>query len=131
MLGIASPQNTVEHKRLLRIVVAQMHEDPVAFHVIQKESQLGIVVFVGALFLHREATLIVHGKARQRIPDDDGLVIDDFRAPTSTQKEIMRPVGFVARKANAHLGMLDIAIFRIIAFKEFEFQCRRATPLGI
>lgn len=60
MLGIFAPELAVENERLLRIVIAQMNQDPVAFHVVQKETQLGVVVLVRALFFHREATLVIH-----------------------------------------------------------------------
>lgn len=114
MLGVFATELAVEHKRLLRIVIAEVHENPVAFHMIEKESQLGIVLLVGALFLHREATLIVHGQARQRIPDDDGLAVDDLGAATRAQEKVVGAIRFIAGKANAHLGMLNVRVLGIV-----------------
>jgi hypothetical protein len=131
VLGIFSAKFAIEDKGLLRIVIAQVNEDPIAFHVIQKESKLGVVLFVGTLFLHRESALIVHRKTRHRIPDNDGLIIDDLRAPTRTQEEIVRAIRFIAGKANGHLRVLDIRVLRVVAFKEFKLERRGTAALGI
>lgn len=131
MLDVLGPDNAIENQRLLRIVIAKMHENPIAFHVIQKEAQLGIVLLVGQFLFQTKAFLVEHRESRKRIPHNNVLVIDFFVSLACTQLEIMRARCFFARESDAHLRMHHIGIFEVLCLKEFKAKSRSSAPLGI
>ena len=130
MLGVLATEDTLENERLLRIVIGQMDNHVVAFHMIQKETQFRIVILGRAYEFHIEARLIEHGQTGKRVPKNDlfrVVLLGLFHA----QLEIVRSRRFVADKPNAHLGMRDVGVRRILGLLDFKAERERAARLGI
>lgn len=130
MLGVLATQDAFQNQRLLRIVVGQVNDDVVAFHVIQKEAQFGIVLLGGAPKFHVEARLIGHGEARQRVPKNDFLRVVLVRL-LHAQIKIVGARRLVADKANAHFRMHHIRIGRVFGLLDLETESQGAASLGI
>jgi hypothetical protein len=130
VLGVLPAEDTLENERLLRIVIRQVDNHIVAFHMIQKEPQLGIVLLGRADKFHIEARLVEHGQTGKRIPENDLFRIVLLRF-FHAQLEIVRARRFIADKANAHLGMRDVDIRRVLGLVDFEAKRKRAASLGI
>ncbi len=131
MLGVFATKNTIEYQRLLRIVVTEMNKYPIAFHMIQEEAQFRIVLFIGKLLFQNEAILVHHRKTRKRIPNHNGLAIHDFRALASTELKVMGTRRFFARETNAHLGMHDVWILKVLGLEKLKTKRAGSATLRI
>jgi hypothetical protein len=103
MLCVLTTNGAFQNKRLIGFIfVSQMNKDPLAFHMIQKHAQFGVILFLRAFLFKNEAILSSHRKAWQRIPDIDGTAFHHLDSLSCAQLKIMRACRFVADEADAH-----------------------------